>query len=284
MTQYEVTIIVDPVLSGDESKSTAKTYQDMLSEKGGTIVNVDAIGLRSLAYAINNRTTGVYYCIEFQLDGAHVDDLELALRRDERIIRFLTVKLDKYGIKYNDDKRNGNLTRRESKVVEEIQEELADEDTLAATGPTPAKSADAPPPPAREEPEVVPTAETLPDDRPVEAVEINTGTGDDVVGDKGNPAVIAEPAVLDDNVQEDLTRVEGIGPKINEVLQEAGINTFKQLAGVSVGEVKEVLELKGLSNHDPATWGRQAQLIVDGKDGELSELQDMLKGGREAVA
>ena len=284
MTQYEVTIIVDPVLSGDESKSTAKTYQDMLTEKGGTIVHVDSIGLRQLAYPINNRTTGVYYCVEFQLDGTHIDDLELALRRDERIIRFLTVKLDKYGIKYNDDKRNNRLTRRESKVVEEIQEELADEDTLRATGPTPAKSADAPPPPVREEPEVVPTAETIPAEKPVEAVEINSGTGEDVVGDKGEPAVIAEPAVLDDNVTEDLTCVEGIGPKINEVLQEAGINTYKQLAGVSVGEVKEVLELKGLGNHDPASWGRQAQLIADGKDGELAELQDMLKGGREVAA
>ena len=284
MTQYEVTIIVDPVLSGDESKSTAKTYQDMLTEKGGTIVHVDSIGLRSLAYPINKRTTGVYYCLEFQLDGAHIDDLELALRRDERIIRFLTVKLDKYGVKYNDDKRNNRLTRREAKVVEEIQEELAAEDTLAATAPAPAKEAGTPPEPVREEPEPVPTTATMPDDRPVEAVEIDTGTGDDVASERGNPAVIAEPAVLDDNVKHDLTRIEGIGPKINEVLQEAGINTFSQLAGVSVGEVKEVLQLKGLASHDPATWGRQAQLIVDGKDGELAELQDMLKGGREVVA
>ena len=282
MAQYEVTFIVDPVLSGDESKATAKTYQDMLAEKGGTIVNVDNVGLRSLAYPINKRTTGVYYCVEFQVAGAVVDELELAMRRDERIMRFLTVKLDKYGIKYNDDKRNGRLTRREAKVVEEIQEELANEDTLAATNPVPAKAPAAPPEPVREQPEVVPTAETIPADKPVEAVEINTGTGDDVINPKGNPVVIAEPAILDDAVKHDLTRIEGIGPKVNELLQNAGINTFDQLAKVEPAKVKEVLELAGgvYKSMDPSTWGQQAQLVVDGKDDELKALQDSLDGGK----
>ncbi len=285
MTQYEVTFIVDPVLSGDESKSTAQTYQDMLTEKGGSIVNVDNIGLRSLAYPINKRTTGVYYCVEFQSPGTVVDDLELALRRDERIMRFLTVKLDKYGIKYNDDKRNGRLNRREAKVVEEIQEEVANEDLIRATGPVPAKSANIPPKPVREAPQPVPTAETIPQPRPIEAVEINTGTGDDIVSDKGNPAVLAEPAILDDNVQEDLTRVEGIGPKINELLQNAGINTFEQLAKADPEEVKEVLNLAGgtYKTKDNTTWAQQAQLVVDGKDDELKELQSNLKGGKEVA-
>ena len=282
MTQYEVTFIVDPVLSGDESKATAKTYQDMLTEKGGSIVNVDDIGLRSLAYPINKRTTGVYYCIEFQCPGVVVDDLELGMRRDERIMRFLTVKLDKYGIKYNDDKRNGRITRRESKkeqIVDEIAEIKAESDTLAATGPAPAV-ASAPERVIEQAPtpEAVPAPET-----PIGAeAEINTGTGDDVVSEKGNPVVIAEPAVLDDNVKEDLTRIEGIGPKVNGLLQDAGINTFKQLAEVDAAKVKEVLELAGgvYKSMDPSTWGQQAQLVVDGKDDELKELQDNLKGGK----
>jgi len=108
MNQYEVTIIVDPVLSGEEIKATAQTYVDHLKNEGCTIVHVDEMGLRQLAYPINRRTSGVYFCIEFQPNGADViPGAELALRRDERIIRFLTVKLDKYGVKYNDDKRNG---------------------------------------------------------------------------------------------------------------------------------------------------------------------------------
>ena len=108
MRNYELTFIVDPVLSGDEIKTTAQTYSDMLKEAGASIVHIDEMGLRTLAYPINKRNSGVYYCIEFQTGGAgSIDDIELALRRDERIMRFLTYKLDKFGIKYNEDKRNG---------------------------------------------------------------------------------------------------------------------------------------------------------------------------------
>lgn len=108
MRQYEVTFIVDPVLSGDEIKSTAKTYEDMLKTEGAVIVHINDMGLRQLAYPINKRSSGVYFCTEFQVEnGSMISKLELALRRDERIMRFLTVKLDKYGVKYNEDKRNG---------------------------------------------------------------------------------------------------------------------------------------------------------------------------------
>lgn len=108
MRHYEVTFIVDPVLSGDEIKLTAKTYEDMLVTEGSTIVHIDDMGLRQLAYPINKRSSGIYYCIEFSSEeGAFLPKLELALRRDERIMRFLTIKLDKYGVKYNEDKRKG---------------------------------------------------------------------------------------------------------------------------------------------------------------------------------
>ena len=270
MAQYEVTFIVDPVLSGDESKGTAKTYQDMLTEKGGSIVNVDNIGLRSLAYPINKRTTGVYYCVEFNVNGSVVDELELAMRRDERIMRFLTVKLDKYGIKYNDDKRNGRLKRREAKVVEEIQEEVAKEDTLAATGNAPAVATA----PKRvieqaETPADVPATEPEPVATPAEVVEIT----EDV------------PSAPADVTPDDLTRIEGIGPKVNEILHSNAIYTFKQLADTDADTVKNILTAKGgtYKTMDPSTWGQQAQLVVDGKDDELKELQDRLKGGKEVA-
>ena len=108
MRHYEVTFIVDPVLSGDEIKSTAKTYEDMLVNEGCKIVHMDEMGLRQLAYPINKRSSGVYFSNEFAVEnGSVIPKLELALRRDERIMRFLTVKLDKYGVKYNEDKRSG---------------------------------------------------------------------------------------------------------------------------------------------------------------------------------
>lgn len=108
MRQYEVTFIVDPVLSGDELKSTAQAYVELLQAEGCNIVHVDEMGLRPLAYPINKRHSGVYYCIEFSSSSSSIIDLlELALRRDERIMRFLTIALDKFGVKYNADKRAG---------------------------------------------------------------------------------------------------------------------------------------------------------------------------------
>ena len=110
MRNYEVTFIVDPVLSGDEIKATAQAYVKHLEKEGCKIVHIDEMGLLQLAYPINKRTSGIYYCIEFQVEsGALIDNLELAFRRDERIMRYLTVSLDKYGVKYNDDKRQGKI-------------------------------------------------------------------------------------------------------------------------------------------------------------------------------
>ena len=123
MNQYEVTFIVDPVLSNDEIESTAKSYQDLVSNEGCSIINVDRIGLKQLAYPINRRSSGVYYCVEFNGEsGALVPKMELALRRDERIMRFLTVRLDKYGVKYNEDKRAGKIGTVKKEKKEEKKE------------------------------------------------------------------------------------------------------------------------------------------------------------------
>lgn len=116
MKNYEVTFIVDPVLSGEEQKATAQTYVDLLKSEDCKIVHVDEMGLRQLAYAINRRTSGVYYCIEFETPtGAIISKIELAMRRDERIMRYLTASLDKYGVKYNEDKRAGLIGKASKK-------------------------------------------------------------------------------------------------------------------------------------------------------------------------
>jgi small subunit ribosomal protein S6 len=123
MRNYEVTFIVDPVLSGDEIKATAQTYVDHLKEVSNKVVDVDEMGLRQLAYPLNKRTSGVYYSIEFQSEtGGLIPKMELALRRDERIMRFLTVRLDKYGVKYNEDKRKGLIGKKKDKK-EKVEEE-----------------------------------------------------------------------------------------------------------------------------------------------------------------
>ena len=116
MKNYEVTFIVDPVLSSDEQSSTAQTYTDLIRNKGCQIVHVDQIGQRALAYPINRRHSGVYFCVEFEgASGEFISEMELTLRRDERVLRFLTVKLDKYGVKYNADKRSGLIGKVKKK-------------------------------------------------------------------------------------------------------------------------------------------------------------------------
>lgn len=124
MRNYEVTFIVDPVLASEEIKATAQTYVDLLKSKGSEIVHINDMGLRQLAFPIGKRHSGAYYCVEFKApDGSLINEVELAFRRDERIIRFLTVALDKYGVKYNEDKRNGLIGTVKKKKVEEKREE-----------------------------------------------------------------------------------------------------------------------------------------------------------------
>ena len=120
MRNYEVTFIVDPVLSGDEIKATAQNYVEQLKSHGATIVHNDEMGLRQLAYPINRRTSGVYYCVEVQVpNGEFVEKIELAMRRDDRIMRFLSYGLDKYGVKYNEDKRAGKIGKKKPKAEAE---------------------------------------------------------------------------------------------------------------------------------------------------------------------
>ncbi|MBO4307285.1 MAG: 30S ribosomal protein S6 [Bacteroidales bacterium] len=103
--QYETVFIVTPVLSDDQMKETVKKYTDFLSNRGAEIVHTNNWGMRKLAYPIKKKTTGFYYLIEFKAEGSVIADLEVAYKRDERLLRFLTVSLDKHAIAYNEKKR-----------------------------------------------------------------------------------------------------------------------------------------------------------------------------------
>ena len=98
--------------------------------------------------------------------------------------------------------------------------------------------------------------------------------------------VVDEPveieAVPEGTVTEDLTKVEGIGPKISELLGAAGITTYAQLADTDVSRLDEILDEAGLHIADESSWPEQAGLAADGKWDELTALQDELKGGRKA--
>ncbi len=105
LNQYETVFILTPVLSDEQMKEAVKKYQDYLREKGAEIVHEENWGMRKLAYPIQKKSTGFYHLYEYRAEGELLANFELALKRDERVMRFLTVKLDKHAIAYNDKKR-----------------------------------------------------------------------------------------------------------------------------------------------------------------------------------
>src|SRR6218665_2446053 len=105
MNQYETVFIVTPVLSQDQLNEVTSKYKELLQENGAEIVNEESWGLKKLAYPINKKSTGFYHLFEFKAEGDLISKLEITFKRDERIMRNLTVALDKYGVEYNAKRR-----------------------------------------------------------------------------------------------------------------------------------------------------------------------------------
>ena len=116
--RYETVFILTPVLSEDQAKEAAKKIKKTISDLGGKIVNEENWGLKKLAYPIQKKTTGFYHLIEFSGEGQEiVNTLEVTYKRDERILRFLTVALDKHAAAYA-DKRKGLIADGKTKKKE----------------------------------------------------------------------------------------------------------------------------------------------------------------------
>ncbi|MFK7908754.1 MAG: 30S ribosomal protein S6 [Chitinophagales bacterium] len=120
---YELVIVITPVLKDAEQKDLANAYIDLLKTYGAEIIEKDFWGLKQLAYPIKKKTTGVYMVVEYKSEVEVVDKVELQLKRDERILRFLTTRLDKHAIEYNDKKRQGLVGRNRKKKAGEQQAE-----------------------------------------------------------------------------------------------------------------------------------------------------------------
>ena len=113
MNQYETVFILTPVLSDDQTKETVAKFKKVLTDKGAEIVNEEAWGLKKLAYQIEKKTSGFYFLMEFKAEPEVIKILETAYRRDEKVIRFQTVKLDKYAIEYAEKRRKKYATKEE---------------------------------------------------------------------------------------------------------------------------------------------------------------------------
>ncbi len=121
---YETVFILTPVLSDVQMKDTVEKFRKVLVDHGAEIVHEDNWGLKKLAYPISHKNTGFYHLIEFKADPALILTLETEYRRDERVMRYLTIALDKYAIDYNDRKRRGLVGRRNQNQPQ-TQEEKA---------------------------------------------------------------------------------------------------------------------------------------------------------------
>jgi len=116
MNHYETVFILNPVLSDDQIKETVKKYEDFLVSKGAKMIAKEDWGLKKLAYPIQNKKSGFYHLFEYTVDGEAIAPLELEFRRDERFMRYLTVKLDKHAISWAERRREKLKVKSKAKA------------------------------------------------------------------------------------------------------------------------------------------------------------------------
>ena len=108
MNHYETVFILNPVLSEDQIKETVKKFEDFLVSKGAKMISKENWGLKKLAYPIQHKKSGFYHLFEYTVPGETISDLEVEFKRDERVMRFLSVKLDKHAIAWAEKRRTRN--------------------------------------------------------------------------------------------------------------------------------------------------------------------------------
>ena len=106
MNNYETVLILNPVLSEDQVKESMDKFKTLLTSFKAELVSSELWGLKKMKYLIQNKKTGFYVLFEFKSNPDVISKLEVELKRDERIMRFLTVKLDKHAVEYADKRRN----------------------------------------------------------------------------------------------------------------------------------------------------------------------------------
>jgi small subunit ribosomal protein S6 len=114
MNHYETVFILNPVLSDVQVKETVQKFEDYLVSKGAEMVWKEDWGLKKLAYTIQNKKSGFYHLFEYKVAGEEVSPFELEFRRDDSVMRYLTVKLDKHAAAWA-DKRKERVKAKASK-------------------------------------------------------------------------------------------------------------------------------------------------------------------------
>jgi len=114
---YEAVFILTPVLSENQMKDTVDKLKEVLAENEAELINEENWGLKKLAYPIQHKTTGFYNLFEFNSEPKAVDAFEIACRRDEKVMRFLTISLDKHALEYNEKRRKGVFNKKTEEVA-----------------------------------------------------------------------------------------------------------------------------------------------------------------------
>jgi small subunit ribosomal protein S6 len=107
MSNYELMVIFTPVLSEEEFKAAQKKYETLVKENGGDVTHSNPWGLKSLAYPVAKKTTGLYWVMEYSAPTSFNEKLKIQLLRDESVMRHMFTVLDKYAVEYNSRKRSG---------------------------------------------------------------------------------------------------------------------------------------------------------------------------------
>ena len=107
MQNYELMVIFTPVLSDDDYKAAQKKFASLIKESGGEVLNEKPWGLKSLAYPINKKTTGLYWVFEYNAPSDFNEKLKIQLLRDDNVMRHMVTALDKYAVEYNAKRRSG---------------------------------------------------------------------------------------------------------------------------------------------------------------------------------
>ena len=100
MNQYETVFILTPVLSDDQMKEAVGKFKNFLTSQNAEILYEENWGMRKLAYSIQKKSSAFYIVFGFKAEPAIIKDLEIAYRRDERVLRYITVKMEKYAALY----------------------------------------------------------------------------------------------------------------------------------------------------------------------------------------
>ena len=114
MNQYETVFILTPVLSDEQMKEAVNKFKGVLTKAGAEIISEENWGLKKLAYTIDKKNTGFYVLIEFKAEPQVLKTLEVAYRREEKVLRFLTVKMEKYAAEYAEKRRKNKSNKEES--------------------------------------------------------------------------------------------------------------------------------------------------------------------------